>query len=208
MKFFSLALESVYTCWLNPADDWGNFSTYFLVFRPRLGVFPSHQNTADATHCPKRLIQPWLSRGKRLTLPCRASDTYWPRTSNKLTKSEAKLGTTHTLHWAIFILFTGNLFISSDSWRTFASDLPHSFTGQNCRNRPSTWTKGISKLDKDLLLVHLSSSRGFPGGSEVKASASDAGDPGSIPGSGRSLGEGNGNPLQYSCLENPMDGEA
>jgi len=31
------------------------------------------------------------------------------------------------------------------------------------------------------------------------------GDPGSIPGSGRSLGEGNGNPLQYSCLENPMD---
>ena len=46
---------------------------------------------------------------------------------------------------------------------------------------------------------------GFPGGSEVKASASNAGDPGSIPGSGRSLGEGNGNPVQYSCLENPMD---
>ena len=41
--------------------------------------------------------------------------------------------------------------------------------------------------------------------SEVKASASNAGDPGSIPGSGRSPGEGNGNPLQYSCLENPMD---
>ena len=48
----------------------------------------------------------------------------------------------------------------------------------------------------------------FPGGSEVKASASNAGDRGSIPGSGRSPGEGNGNPLQYSCLENPMDGEA
>ena len=47
---------------------------------------------------------------------------------------------------------------------------------------------------------------GFPGGSEVKASACDAGDPGSIPGLGRSPGEGNGNPLQYSCLENPMDG--
>ena len=45
----------------------------------------------------------------------------------------------------------------------------------------------------------------FPGGSEVKASASNAGDPGSIPGLGRSPGEGNGNPLQYSCLENPMD---
>ena len=46
---------------------------------------------------------------------------------------------------------------------------------------------------------------GFPGGSEVKASACNAGDLGSIPGLGRSPGEGNGNPLQYSCLENPMD---
>ena len=49
---------------------------------------------------------------------------------------------------------------------------------------------------------------GFPGSSEVKASACNAGDPGSIPGLGRSPGEGNGNPLQYSCLENPMDGGA
>ena len=49
----------------------------------------------------------------------------------------------------------------------------------------------------------------FPGGSDGKASAYSvytAGDPGSIPGSGRSPGEGNGNPLQYSCLENSMDG--
>ena len=44
----------------------------------------------------------------------------------------------------------------------------------------------------------------FPGGSEVKASACNAGDLGSIPGLGRSPGERNGNPLQYSCLENPM----
>ena len=51
----------------------------------------------------------------------------------------------------------------------------------------------------------LAVSTGFPGGSEVKASACNAGDLGSIPGQGRSLGEGNGNPLQYSCLENPMD---
>ena len=44
--------------------------------------------------------------------------------------------------------------------------------------------------------------------SEVKASASNAGNPGSISGLGRSPGEGNGNPLQHSCLENPMDGGA
>ena len=47
--------------------------------------------------------------------------------------------------------------------------------------------------------------RGFPGGSEGKASACNAGDLSSIPGSGRSAGKGNSNPLQYSCLENPMD---
>ena len=40
---------------------------------------------------------------------------------------------------------------------------------------------------------------------EVKNSLADTGDMGSIPGSGRSLGKGNGNPLQYSCLENPID---
>ena len=46
---------------------------------------------------------------------------------------------------------------------------------------------------------------GFPGGSDGKASACNVGDPGLIPGSGRSPGEGNGNSLQYSCLGNPMD---
>ena len=48
----------------------------------------------------------------------------------------------------------------------------------------------------------------FPGGSDGKMSAYNAGNPGSIPGLGRSPGEGNGNPLQYSCLENPVDGGA
>ena len=46
---------------------------------------------------------------------------------------------------------------------------------------------------------------GFSGGSVVKNPPANAGDAGAIPGSGRSPGEGNGNPLQYSCLENPMD---
>ena len=49
---------------------------------------------------------------------------------------------------------------------------------------------------------------GFPGGSDGKASTCNAGDPGVIPGSGRSRGEGNSNPLQHFCLENPMDGGA
>ena len=53
--------------------------------------------------------------------------------------------------------------------------------------------------------IHM---QGFPGVSDGKESACNAGDPGSIPGSGRSPGEVNGYPLQYSCLENPMDRRA
>ena len=53
------------------------------------------------------------------------------------------------------------------------------------------------------MIVHFN----FPGGSDGKESASNEGDLGSLPGLGRSPGEGNGNPLQYPCLENPMDRE-
>ena len=67
------------------------------------------------------------------------------------------------------------------------------------------WSTG-SRV-RGLQLLQLLDSSVFSG-SEVKASASSAGDPGSIPGSERSPGEGNGNPLQYSCLENPMDRRA
>ena len=52
--------------------------------------------------------------------------------------------------------------------------------------------------------THTSRVQGFPGGSNGKESARNAGDLGSIPGSGRSPGEGHGNPLQYSALENHM----
>ena len=68
--------------------------------------------------------------------------------------------------------------------------------------------KRITYQHKKKILIPTSVMVLFPGGSEVKESASNAGDLGSIPGSGRSPGEGNSNPLQYSCLENPMDGEA
>ena len=54
----------------------------------------------------------------------------------------------------------------------------------------------------------LVSQMGFPGGADDKESAYNVGDPGLIPGSGRSPGEGNGNPLQYSCLEYSMDRRA
>ena len=58
------------------------------------------------------------------------------------------------------------------------------------------------------LLFNMLSRFDFPGSSDGKASVYNAGDLGSIPGLGRSAGEGNGNPLQYYCLENPMDSGA
>ena len=56
--------------------------------------------------------------------------------------------------------------------------------------------------------LHFHSPLGFPGSSDSKVSARSVGDPCSIPRSGRSPGEGNGYPLQYSCLENSMNGGA
>ena len=63
----------------------------------------------------------------------------------------------------------------------------------------------LSKLASASIFAQTPFCWGFPGGSDGKESACNAGHPGSIPGSGRSPGEGNGNPLQYSCLGNSMD---
>ena len=66
------------------------------------------------------------------------------------------------------------------------------------------WKNSVLNTTNAYLYIYM----GLPGGSEVKESAWNAGDLVSIPGLGRSLGERNGNPFQYSCLENPMDREA
>ena len=65
-------------------------------------------------------------------------------------------------------------------------------------NPPAPWTYWVST---DICIR-------LPGGADSKESACNVGDLGSVPGLGRSLGEGNGTPLQYSCLENPVDGGA
>ena len=59
----------------------------------------------------------------------------------------------------------------------------------------------------ELKFIDIHITEGFPGGSDYKESSCNVGDPGLIPGLGRSPGEGNGNPLQYSCLENPWTEE-
>ena len=89
---------------------------------------------------------------------------------------------------------------------------------ENSINRGAWWATvhGVTKSQDWSNLAHIPriisvyqwSLSHFIGSSEVKASACNAEDLGSIPGSGRSPGEGKGNPLQYSCLENPIDGGA
>ena len=75
-----------------------------------------------------------------------------------------------------------------------------------CRTpRFNSWVRKVPwKRDRLPTPIFL----GFPAGSDGKESACNAGDPSSVPGSGRSPGDGNSNPLQYSCLENPTDGGA
>ena len=63
----------------------------------------------------------------------------------------------------------------------------------------------LSAVYEPFLSCQIYCLMGFPGSSDGKASAYNAENLGSVPGSGRSSVEGNGNPLQYSCLENPMD---
>jgi len=73
------------------------------------------------------------------------------------------------------------------------------------------WQGTCTHNAEDDICIHLNVHASFPGGSLLKnppASAGDGRDVGLIPGSGRSPGEGNGNPLQYLCLRNPMDREA
>ena len=82
---------------------------------------------------------------------------------------------------------------------------------ENPKDGGAWWAAVYGVAQSRTQLKWLSSSSwplGFPGGSDGKASVCNAGDPGSIPGLGSSPGERNGSPLQYSCLENPMDGGA
>ena len=81
--------------------------------------------------------------------------------------------------------------------------LPCSLTRQWPQMKLWMWSNSAEvKMSSQMLVIVI---LGFPGGSDGKASAHNVGDLGSIPGLGRSPGEGNGNPLQYSSLENPMD---
>ena len=96
------------------------------------------------------------------------------------------------LYSAVCLLASGQPVLSPLEWNSLPIVLEDSFS-------KGSWSPA------SCILVESSLFLGFPGGSEVKACARNAGDLGSIPGSGRFPGEGNGNPLQYSCLENPMD---
>ena len=78
-------------------------------------------------------------------------------------------------------------------------------TGNQGETQPSNLLAGQTHLAVPLLMGKETEGQGFPGVSAGRDLPANAGDVGLIPGLGRSPGEGNGNPLQYSCLENSMD---
>ena len=96
--------------------------------------------------------------------------------------------------WLVSLLFLCSNLLS-------LSAIPDSSVGSNAGDSGLIPGSGRSAREGICYPVFL----GFPGGSDGKASAWNVGDPGLIPGWERSPGEGNGNPLQHSCLENPMD---
>ena len=106
------------------------------------------------------------------------------------------LKSTHLVTESPFYFFHPYIIVSTDNWKFHTGILHKAQSGASLSDVTRMKSKG--SLPTSL----------FPGGSEVKVSACSAGDLGLSPGSGRSPGEGNGTPLQYSCLENPMDGGA
>ena len=100
------------------------------------------------------------------------------------------------------------LLVQIENWndaRTLYSHSEHIEIPEKSNNNMIKEIKVGTSLVIQWLRFHTPKALGFPGGSDGKASACNAGDRGLIPGSGRSPGEGNVNPLQYSCLENSMD---
>ena len=90
-------------------------------------------------------------------------------------------------------------------WQPTPVFLPGESQGRGSLVSCRLWGRTESDMTEVTQQQQHPSQRGFPGGSVDKELACSAGDPGLIPGLGRSPGEGNGDPLQYSCLKNPMD---
>ena len=108
--------------------------------------------------------------------------------------------------WVYIFFSAGQVLLSTLSWCSACTSVSWCIRGERCIPCPPTPPPSCSSYV--LHFISLISGKDFPGGSGSKVSAYNVEDLGLIPGLGRSSGEGRGNPLQYSCLENPMDGGA
>ena len=113
---------------------------------------------------------------------------------DRASKHRVAVATTYpAAYFFVFVSFYFHWISSSETWRRKCPS--HLIVMQIIKQN--------QKMASDSVVP--SKQMGFPGGSEVKNPPANAGELGSIPGSGRSPGEGNGNPLQYSCLGSPID---
>ena len=138
----------------------------------------------------------WPHNVKRGLVGKGPEDVKDKRQEEKGTTEDEMVGMVSSTRWTWVWATSGRWWRMGEAWRVAVHIIAKSLT----------WLKNwTTTTENEKNLYYLPTSLGFPGSSDGKASAYNVGDPGSIPGSGRSPGEGNGNPLQYSCPENPMD---
>ena len=165
---------------------WNPQAWVWVWFKVGLQLFTDHKH---ATYCPARQSNPRENGHKRTKA-----------------KGNPKPQGQSLYIWRRGVFFFFNISCSENTqYENNQVSLEGSFSRGARKSVISLSCLYGNILKPDPCCLKLEGLLWFPGGSDIKTSA---GDPGSIPGSGRSLGEGNGNPLQHSCLENPMDGGA
>ena len=112
--------------------------------------------------------------------------------------------------WLMSYSYQDNLIVNSTiAWKIPWTEEPGRLQSMELQRVWHDWATSLHFIslhqDKKIQITKIMKERSFPGGSVGRESTCNAGDPSSTPGWGRSPGEGNGNPLQYSCLENPTD---
>ena len=127
-------------------------------------------------------------------------------------RGKLSLGNPNVLEWSVSmpsLLVEDIIFITLDGEHSSPLLLRETLSFKSVSKHTACSGGRLFLILEHFLSTHsfkdFSGKKGFPGDSDGKVSACSAGDPGSMPGSGRSPGEGNGNPLQYSCLENSIE---
>ena len=163
--------------------------------------------------CPHRTLEALLKAACQVGTQPGKQGGPGPPAALHFPGAASTLGSAHSSvpAWISRLLVTQTPALQASRFQLPLQSRPQEAGGTRGGERPTHPLTPVAETGEPLATlpcVHLTQPSGAPGDAVVKnlpANAGDTGDVGSIPASGRSPGEGNGNPLQYSCLENPMD---